>query len=72
MRIELTTETLQVFLAKALVHASPNFPTLRLLVSSYIGFYYLKNLLGIPFEKVSSYLGVGEPSDLIPNEYSVT
>ena len=56
MRIELTTETLQVFLAKALEHASPYFPTLRLQVSSHIGFFIFKNLLGIPVEKVNPYV----------------
>ena len=55
MRIELTTETLQVFLAKALVHASPNFPTLRLLVSRFIGFLFLKNLMVLPVKNIQHY-----------------
>jgi hypothetical protein len=42
------------------------FPTMRLLVSSHIGFYYLKNLLGIPDEKVNRYWEQGRSSSFIP------
>lgn len=69
MGIEPTTETLQVFLAKALVHASPNFPLLRLQRSSHIGFFYFKNLLGIPDEKVNPILG-GEED--FPNRFPMS
>lgn len=47
----------------------PNrFPTLRLQVSSYFGFCYLKNLRGIPHKKVNRYWEQGRFSSFIPTK----
>jgi hypothetical protein len=39
---------------------------LRFYVSSYIGFYCLKNLLGVPVKKVNRYWEQGRFSSFIP------
>ena len=48
-------------------HYTPDhFPTLRLLVGSYFGFLFLKNLRGVPHKNIQQLLGGGVSLSFIP------
>jgi hypothetical protein len=44
----------------------PSSPTLRLRVSSHIGFFLFKNLMGVPDEKSQPIMGISRFANVIP------
>ena len=63
MGIEPISKTLQMFLAEALEHASPYFPTLKLLVSEFSGFLFA-TLWILLLEKVILITSIGLKGNL--------